>query len=649
MRMRGFPSSRQSLYVTLGIIIVSTVVLIMSAHAAYTYVTTKNKIIEEMKYSSRLSILALEQNVGDLIMSYAVNEYAKLVQTEMETRNTFAIVVEDYNMGKIVGRKAFISGGIRDDDRNIIDYNPQNSEHNEKLDQCFYSDRHQITSPTGEQLGTISIYITDDEMNLELREIIIGKVVDTIAFSLLLILALFITIRLFILTPLSNIVATIRDTDADGVPVGSIPGEGPKEISMLSNTMNKMLSAIRNSRIQMQEQHESLEREKERFQLAVDGTNNGLWDWDLKSGTVIHSARYETMLGYDEGELPDTMESWTGLLHPDDAEKAKTKVNEYLASKGQGIYEDSIRMRSKSGEWRWITRRGKALFSDNGDPLRFVGFNTDITDWKRMQGMMMQTEKMMSVGGLAAGMAHELNNPLGGVLQGVQNVKRRLSPNLQKNRSIASEQGIDLDKVEAYMAERGIDGFLQGISESGERAAKIVNNMLMFSRKADETKQPASVNEIIDKTLSLAEVDYDLKKRFDFHSITITKEYDNTLPEILCIASEIQQVLLNLFRNAAHALSDAGISPAEQAISVRTYKRSSTICIEVEDNGPGMDESVSKRIFEPFYTTKGVGEGTGLGLSISYFIIANEHNGNLSVDSTPGQGTTFLIELPMHA
>ncbi|MET0084948.1 MAG: ATP-binding protein [Sedimenticola sp.] len=649
MRMQGFPNSRQSLYVTLGIIIVSTVVLIMSAHAAYTYVTTKNKILEEMKYSSRLSILALEQNVGDLIMSYAVNEYDKLVQTEMETRNTFAIVVEDYNMGKIVGRKAFISGGIRDDDRNIIDYNPQNSEHNEKLDQCFYSDRHQITSPTGEQLGTISIYITDDEMNLELREIIIGKVVDTIAFSLLLILALFITIRLFILTPLSNIVATIRDTDADGVPVGSIPGEGPKEISMLSNTMNKMLSAIRNSRIQMQEQHESLEREKERFQLAVDGTNNGLWDWDLISGTVIHSARYETMLGYDEGELPDTMESWTGLLHPDDAEKAKTKVNDYLASKGQGIYEDSIRMRSKSGEWRWITRRGKALFSDNGDPLRFVGFNTDITDWKRMQGMMMQTEKMMSVGGLAAGMAHELNNPLGGVLQGVQNVKRRLSPNLQKNRSIASEQGIDLDKVEAYMAERGIDGFLQGISESGERAAKIVNNMLMFSRKADETKQPASVNEIIDKTLSLAEVDYDLKKRFDFHSITITKEYDNTLPEILCIASEIQQVLLNLFRNAAHALSDAGISPAEQAISVRTYKRSSTICIEVEDNGPGMGESVSKRIFEPFYTTKGVGEGTGLGLSISYFIIANEHGGNLSVDSTPGQGTTFLIELPMHA
>ncbi|MET0117108.1 MAG: ATP-binding protein [Sedimenticola sp.] len=649
MRMRGFPSSRQSLYVTLGIIIVSTVVLIMSAHAAYTYVTTKNKILEEMKYSSRLSILALEQNVGNLIMSYAVNEYDKLVQTEMETRNTFAIVVEDYNMGKIVGRKAFISGGIRDNDRNIIDYNPQNSEHNEKLDQCFYSDRHQITSPTGEQLGTISIYITDDEMNLELREIIIGKVVDTIAFSLLLILALFITIRLFILTPLSNIVATIRDTDADGVPVGSIPGEGPREISMLSNTMNKMLSAIRDSRIQMQEQHESLEREKERFQLAIDGTNNGLWDWDLKTGRVIHSARYETMLGYDEGELPETMESWTGLLHPEDLEKAKAKVNDYLASKGQGIYEDTFRMRTKSGEWRWITRRGKALFSDNGDPLRFIGFNTDITDWKRMQGMMMQTEKMMSVGGLAAGMAHELNNPLGGVLQGVQNVKRRLSPNLQKNRSIASEQGIDLDKVEAYMAERGIDGFLQGIAESGERAARIVSNMLMFSRKADETKKPASVNEIIDKTLSLAEVDYDLKKRFDFHSITITKEYDNTLPEILCIASEIQQVLLNLFRNAAHALSDAGISTAEQAISVRTYQRSSTICIEVEDNGPGMDESVSKRIFEPFYTTKGVGEGTGLGLSISYFIIANEHGGNLSVDSTPGEGTTFLIELPMQS
>ncbi|OOZ35805.1 ATP-binding protein [Solemya velesiana gill symbiont] len=582
-----------------------------------------------------------------MIMSYAVNEYDKLVFTEMERRNNFAIVVEDYNMGKIIGRKAYISGKIRDAEGNIIDYSSENSEQNRQLEQCFYSDRHEITDPSGEKLGTISIYITDDEMNRELNEIIVRTTIDTIAISLVLILALFITIRRFLLTPLSHIVTTINHSDVDGIPIEPIPIQGPREISILSNTMNRMLSAIRDSRIKLQEQHEALQKEKERFQLAIEGTNNGLWDWDLQTGTVIHSAQFETMLGYEEGELPDTIECWSGLLHPDDAEQAHQRVDDYLASKGIGIYESTFRMRAKSGEWHWITGRGKALFSNDGTPLRFVGFNTDITDWKRMQGMMMQTEKMMSVGGLAAGMAHELNNPLGGVLQGVQNVKRRLSPNLQQNRTIAAETGIDLDKVETYTEKRGVNGFLHSIVDSGERAAKIVSNMLMFSRKAEETKQPASINQIIEQTLDLAQVDYDLKKRFDFHSITIEKYYAPSNPHVLCIASEIQQVLLNLFRNAAHAFSDAGMPSEEQIIKVRTFMRSDTLCIEVQDNGPGMDERVSKRIFEPFYTTKDVGEGTGLGLSTSYFIVAEVHGGNLSVESTPGRGSKFLIELPL--
>ncbi|MEJ1399839.1 MAG: HAMP domain-containing sensor histidine kinase [Candidatus Sedimenticola sp. (ex Thyasira tokunagai)] len=250
---------------------------------------------------------------------------------------------------------------------------------------------------------------------------------------------------------------------------------------------------------------------------------------------------------------------------------------------------------------------------------------------------------------MAAGMAHELNNPLGGILQGLQNIRRRLSPNLEKNRSIAVETGVDLDKVKAYMEKRDIPDFLMGIEESGERAAKIVNNMLMFSHKTDETKKIASVNEIIEKTLALASVDYNLKQRFDFHNITITRDYDQSNPQILCIASEIQQVLLNIFHNAAYAFSDSQIPTESQVINVRTYKRSDMLCIEVEDNGPGMEETVSKRVFEPFYTTKDVGEGTGLGLSISYFIVVDQHGGTLSVDSAQGQGTKFLIELPLHS
>ncbi len=644
--MPNFPTSRQSIYIWLGIVIVSTVVLIMSLHSAFTYATTKQKIIEEMKLSSRQSIVSLEKNVASLIMAYAVNEYDNLVFTEMEHSNNFAIVVEDYNMGKVVGRDAYVSGKIRDAEGGIVDFDPDDDGQKRQLAQCFYSDRHEITDPSGTSLGTVSIYITDDAMNKELNEIIVGTSVNTIAISLLLILSLFITIRLFILTPLSDIASTINNIDADGIPIDPVPRQGPKEISILAHTMNKMISAIRNSRVELEEQHQSLEREKERFQLAIDGTNNGLWDWNLQTDEVIHSTRFETMLGYEEGELPDTIECWSGLLHPDDAEQAMKNVNDYLATKGEGVYESTFRMRAKSGEWRWITGRGKALFDYDGTPLRFVGFNSDITDWKRMQGLMMQTEKMMSVGGLAAGMAHELNNPLGGVLQGVQNVQRRLSPDLEMNQGVANETGVDLEKVQAYMDKRGIDEFLRRITDSGERAARIVNNMLMFSRKTDETKQAASVNDIVEETLALAEVDYSLKKRFDFHHITIRRDYDKSIPRISCIASEIQQVLLNLFRNAAHAFYASDIPTESPVIDVRTFKRDGLICIEVEDNGPGMEEAVSKRIFEPFYTTKDVGDGTGLGLSISYFIVVDEHGGSLSVESAPGRGSRFLIELP---
>ncbi|MEJ1298101.1 MAG: PAS domain-containing protein [Candidatus Sedimenticola sp. (ex Thyasira tokunagai)] len=270
----------------------------------------------------------------------------------------------------------------------------------------------------------------------------------------------------------------------------------------------------------------------------------------------------------------------------------------------------------------------------------------DVTERVRMESTMVQTEKMMSVGGLAAGMAHELNNPLGGVLQGLQNVQRRFSPELDKNLELARELGLDLERMQKYMEGRQIRHFLDGISEAAGRAGDIVNNMLQFSRKAEMVMQSEEIVPLIERTLELASVDYDLKKKYDFRNIVIERDYDPDAPPVSCIASEIQQVLLNLLRNAAQAISLQEDRTDQARIVLRTALREEMVLIEVEDNGPGMDESTCRRVFEPFFTTRPPGQGTGLGLSVSYFIVNDEHNGRLSVRSIPGKGTIFSILLP---
>ena len=269
----------------------------------------------------------------------------------------------------------------------------------------------------------------------------------------------------------------------------------------------------------------------------------------------------------------------------------------------------------------------------------------DVTARVRIESMMVQTEKMLSVGGLAAGMAHEINNPLGAILQGSQNILRRLAPDLPQNQAAAEELGIDLHQINRYMEARNIPRFLEGIREAGTRAAKIVADMLSFSRRSESRFFPVDLEELLETVLRLAASDYDLKKKYDFKRIAIKRDYDSTLRLLYCDKTEIEQVILNLLKNAAQAMAEE--DTPSPTITLRTRREADYGLIEVIDNGPGIDEKTLKRVFEPFFTTKEVGAGTGLGLSVSYFIITEQHHGRLSVASKPGQGACFSIRLPL--
>ena len=270
----------------------------------------------------------------------------------------------------------------------------------------------------------------------------------------------------------------------------------------------------------------------------------------------------------------------------------------------------------------------------------------DITERIRIEQMMVQTEKMLSVGGLAAGMAHEISNPLSIVMQGSQNALRRLSKDLPANRAAASELGLDLDILRRYLEVRGVTEFIEGIQEAGTRASRIVADMLAFSRRSASQFTPNRLDEMLETVVRLAASDYDLKKKYDFRQIEVIRDYDSKLGVVFCDRPQVEQVFLNLIKNAAHAMAGADI-PSPRRIVLRTRRDGKFALVEVEDNGPGMDEATRKRAFEPFFTTKEVGVGTGLGLSVSYFIITEQHKGSISVSSREGGGCRFAISIPI--
>ncbi len=308
----------------------------------------------------------------------------------------------------------------------------------------------------------------------------------------------------------------------------------------------------------------------------------------------------------------------------------------------------------KNLEARFIKKNGdiiiglmsaRILHIKNNDVI--LSITRDISDLKRAQEIMVQSEKMLSVGGLAAGMAHEINNPLAGMIQNSDLLLRRLSnTKLKANISAAKEIGIDIEAINDYMEKRQILKMAQSIKQTGARIATIVKNMLSFARKDNDPMSSSySITQLLDKAIELAGTDFNLKKQYDFKKIKIEKEYEKDLPQVLCQANKLQQVFLNILSNGTQAMQESKTKNPIFLLKVWFDEKKQMVCIKIKDNGPGMENDVKKRVFEPFFTTKPVGIGTGLGLSVSYFIITKNHNGKIEVNSEINNGTSFIIRL----
>ena len=375
----------------------------------------------------------------------------------------------------------------------------------------------------------------------------------------------------------------------------------------------------------------------------LDSTPVGAIFWDQNFCVTDWNPAAQSIFGYTKAEAVG--KCGDDLILPQNAKGSVHKLfGDLTADRGgrRSVNENT----TKDGKVILCEWFNAPLKNSRGEIAGAASLVNDITEKTRIQELLIQSEKMMSVGGLAAGMAHEINNPLSGILQYAQVARNRLTQDSRPNQDTAKALGTSMATIRAYAGQREVIQQLDRIGEAGQRAGAIIHNMLSFSRKSDAGRQRLNLKDLIERTLDLAGHDYDLKKKVNFKQIAIVRDYVPDIPDVFGEPGKIQQVLLNLLKNACDAMNTKSYTDDETPeLAVRLRKGESAVHIIMADNGPGMPPEICRQIFVPFFTTK-KDKGTGLGLSISHAIIADDHGGTLSVASTPGKGTWFTIRLP---
>jgi PAS domain S-box-containing protein len=358
---------------------------------------------------------------------------------------------------------------------------------------------------------------------------------------------------------------------------------------------------------------------------------------DLKSETYEKvNPAFGNVLGFTPEEIEG--KPYLDFLHPDDIKRTGAIVEEQLRN-GKKVLNFQNRHRCKNGEYKWLQ------WNTHPDLKEFKNYAVarDITEQKRNQEIIFQTEKMHSVGVLAAGMAHEINNPLAGIVNSAQVLISRLNANTPKNIESARKCGLNMDNLQKYIKNRKLTELSTGIQEMGIRAAKIMSIVLSFLNVQEERHVPCDIPLLMDEVIQKLKGNYIPYCNNDL--LHIKCNYDTDLPIILCDKKEILQAFYNLLENCLQNIAFEN-ETEKLTITIEMRRDDNGLNIKIEDDGPGMSQEVLSRIFEPFFTTREVDKGKGLGLAITYFVITAKHSGTIEAYSELNNGSTFMIHLP---
>ena len=507
------------------------------------------------------------------------------------------------------------------------------------------------------------------------------------------------------------------------------------EIGLLANAFQHMVGVVRRSQDHLEQLNQTLEdkvekrtgqlsRAKEKLELSLEGGRLGSFDWDMERDHNTIDERWAGMLGYSVEQVDSSFEGWRRLVHADDLDEACARLKAYLEGEG-AHFEAQFRMRAADGDYIWILARGKVVARDEaGRPRRLAGTHMDITPIKETecrlaeasreaeqalrelqstQNQLIQSEKMAALGQLIAGVAHEINTPLGAVKSSGGNIAHSLDQALRNLPRIYTL----LDPAEEALFQQLLDGARNShelltsrearkhtramtaeLEACGVERARQVADMLVQLRvlEAPErylalinhpesrfildtaydiatiTSNTANINNAVERASKIiyalksyarhdplgAMVKSDLKEGLEtvltlYHNQikqnTELLRHYDEIPPICCYPDELGQVWTNLIHNALQAMEYRGTL----TVDLSHEDNHAVVCIT--DTGAGIPAEIREHIFEPFYTTKSAGEGSGLGLDIVRKII-DKHDGRIELESEPGLGTTFRVYLP---
>jgi len=377
---------------------------------------------------------------------------------------------------------------------------------------------------------------------------------------------------------------------------------------------------------------QALRQSEERYALAMEGSNEGHFDWDFERDRSFLSPRMKVLHGRNADAPVTTREAWFATLdiHPDDADRMSAAVRDHFEGKSDH-YEAEYRVRHPDGQWHWLQSRGRCIRDGTGKVVRFVGSAIDVTARKnaelekeRLAMQLRQSQKMEAMGTLAGGIAHDFNNILGAIL-GYGELAQRAAP----------ENSV-------------VHRYLDNVMHAGGRARALVERILAFSRSGVGERGLINVQVVIEETLELLTASLP-------PGVRLESRIEAGNAAIMGDATQLHQVAMNLCTNALQAMEHGGVLAValdradvaqQRSLSHGSLVPGPYVQLSVSDTGSGIPPQVLDRMFDPFFTTKGVGEGTGLGLSLVHGIVA-DLGGAIDVRTAVGGGTTFTIWLPV--
>lgn len=444
-------------------------------------------------------------------------------------------------------------------------------------------------------VGVDIVYVPIDVTISQIK----GFAIATYALALTSVFFLFMSLQgafwSLVSRPLNNLAVLFKAIAKGAEPLNqALPVERHDEIGELTEAFNQLAHHLYEAQKSLQNSAETLRSIFEGItdpvalvnpDCSLEMTNQAYREWITKGISAVFTKKCD----------PDVCDADTmcPVCYLAKVKKEKKPVSEYWES--------------EDGKYYYIHLY--PIFDENGNVYKAVHYVKDITDKMKMHEQMRIAEKMAAVGQLSAGVAHEINNPLGGIRLCFNNL------------------------IKTDMDEKTRQEHIELINSALERIQKTVKQLLDFSKTSSLTVSSVNINSVLENVFKLA--DYYLNKR----EIELIKDFEPDLPSIMADADKLQQVFLNLLLNAIHAMKDTG-----GTLTVRTGLQNQHIVIVFEDTGHGISERDLPYIFDPFFTTKGVGEGTGLGLSVSKSII-EQHHGRIDVKSSPA-GTVFTIHIP---